>query len=381
MRLPYCSEHFSVQGLNLERFLNLLLQNDIRLLKAKRTDTRTLRCTCRSADLPVILDLAAQKGWSIQHTGSAGLSAVWMHIRKRPGIPIGLTLMFVFLCAATRFIWKVDIRGADAYQAELSSFLQQSGYTAGIPRNRIDAKALESILTQRYPEIAWFQAYVSGMTLVVEVTHGTLPPQEETHEAGSVYAAQNGIIHSIRVYAGTPAVKAGDVVQKGDLLIRGEERSYDGTLRQVHADGVVLARCWQSFSVRLPMYELHSIETGAETAVTALCTPWFSVPLSGDEPAYLTSNRIITQVPVGGVFFPVYRQTTLYREVSLEKLPRDEQTVRSEAEQAALKKLKMALFDHDIIDKWVDYCMIEDDTLALTVTAETLVDIGVFAAP
>ena len=381
MRLPYSSQNFSVQGLNLERFLNLLLQNDIRLLHAERTDSRTLHCTCRSADFQNILAIAAQKGWCIQHTGAGGFSAVWTRVRKRPGIPIGILLMFVFLCTATRFIWKVDIRGAAAYQAELSAFLQQNGYTAGIRRNSVDAKVLESALTQRYPEIAWFQAYVSGMTLVVEVTHGALQPQEEHHEAGSLYAQQNGIIHSIRVYAGTATVKAGDVVQKGDLLIRGEERSYDGTVRPVHANGVVLARCWESFSVRLPMYEFLSSETGAETAVTSLCTPWFSIPLWGEEPAYLTSNRYITQIPIGGVFFPLYYQTTLFREVSLVKSLRDERQVRAEAAQAALKKLKMALFDHDIIDKWVDYCMIEDDILALSVSAEKLVDIGVFSSP
>ena len=104
MRLPYSSQNFSVQGLNLERFLNLLLQNDILLLHAERTDSRTLHCTCRSADFQNILAIAAQKGWCIQHTGAGGFSAVWKRVRKRPGIPIGILLMFVFLCTATRLI-------------------------------------------------------------------------------------------------------------------------------------------------------------------------------------------------------------------------------------------------------------------------------------
>ena len=48
---------------------------------------------------------------------------------------------------------------------------------------------------------------------------------------------------------------------------------------------------------------------------------------------------------------------------------------------AALEQLKTALYGYEIIDKWVDYCMIEDDTLAATVTAERLVDIGEFSSP
>ena len=33
-------------------------------------------------------------------------------------------------------------------------------------------------------------------------------------------------------------------------------------------------------------------------------------------------------------------------------------------------------YGYEIIDKWVDYCMIEDDTLAATATAEWLMDIA-----
>ena len=55
---------------------------------------------------------------------------------------------------------------------------------------------------------------------------------------------------------------------------------------------------------------------------------------------------------------------------------RPEGEVRTEAGQAALDRLKTLLYGYEIIDKWVDYCMIEDDTLAATATAEWLMDIA-----
>ena len=36
----------------------------------------------------------------------------------------------------------------------------------------------------------------------------------------------------------------------------------------------------------------------------------------------------------------------------------------------------LSAYGYEIIDKWVDYCMIEDDTLAATATAEWLMDIA-----
>ena len=55
---------------------------------------------------------------------------------------------------------------------------------------------------------------------------------------------------------------------------------------------------------------------------------------------------------------------------------RDWQSVCQEAEKAAVEQLKSALFGYEIIDKWVDYCMIEGETLAATAAAEWLMDIG-----
>ena len=62
----------------------------------------------------------------------------------------------------------------------------------------------------------------------------------------------------------------------------------------------------------------------------------------------------------------------------MERIPRDVEEVKREAAEAALKKLKSELFPDEIIDKWVDFSMIEDDKLAVTVTAERLADIGGF---
>ena len=65
----------------------------------------------------------------------------------------------------------------------------------------------------------------------------------------------------------------------------------------------------------------------------------------------------------------------------MERIARERGQVEREAAQAALQKLKSELFPDEIIDKWVDFSMIEDDKLAATVTAERLADIGVFLSP
>jgi len=138
----------------------------------------------------------------------------------------------------------------------------------------------------------------------------------------------------------------------------------------------VIARCWLTHTVEMSMLEIHSEETGREAAVQQIVTPWFLLPAEPETPDFLASNAYITQTPVVGCFFPVWRRATVLREVSLEYVRRPEGEVRAEAGQAALDRAKTPPYGSGILDKWVDYCMIEDDTLAATATAEWLMDIA-----
>lgn len=375
-RLPFVTCRFTLTGLNLERFMNTLQKEGVPLLSARRTGARTLECACYLRDLPRVRQLAGEKGWRVQRERPAQLAALWEALKKRPGALLGAALALAAALVLSQFVWRVEINGAGPYRADIAAYLEEAGYVPGARRDALDTSALERNLTLRYPEVAWFHAYVSNVTLVVDVTRGVPMPELPSAQPGDVVALRDGIVDSVRVYAGTAAVQAGDAVRAGQVLIRGEERGADGATVPVAARGAVIARCWLEHTVEMSLLEIHSEETGREAAVQQIETPWFSLPAAPETPDFLASNAYITQTPVVGCFFPVWRKTTVLREVSLEYARRPEAEVRAEAGQAALERLKTLLYGYEIIDKWVDYCMIEDDTLAATSTAEWLMDIA-----
>lgn len=375
-RLPFVTCRFTLTGLNLERFMNTLQKEGVPLLSARRADRRTLECACYLRDLPRVRQLAGEKGWRVTRERPAQLAAVLGALRRRPGALLGAALALAAALVLSQFVWRVEINGAGPYRADIAAYLEEAGYVPGARRDALDTSALERNLTLRYPEVAWFHAYVSNVTLVVDVTRGVPMPELPSAQPGDVVALRDGIVDSVRVYAGTAAVQAGDAVRAGQVLIRGEERGADGTFVPVAARGAVIARCWLTHTVEMSLLEIHSEETGREAAVQQIVTPWFSLPAEPETPDFLASNAYITQTPVAGCFFPVWRKTTVLREVSLEYARRSEAEVRAEAGDAALERLKTLLYGYEIIDKWVDYCMIEDDTLAATATAEWLMDIA-----
>lgn len=375
-RLPGFTHRFRVSGLNLERFLNALEKQDIPLAAARRAGARTLACECYTADLPAIAELAAQKGWRLEDARPARLSAAARFLRGRPGLVAGALLAAALCLTLTRFVWRVEIAGAGPYRADVAQYLAGQGLGAGTPKRMVDADALERALSRRYPQLAWFHVYVYNVTLSVQVTPGVPMPELPDGEARDVVALRDGVVEAVRVFAGTAAVKPGDVVRRGQVLIEGRERGRDEETVPVRARGEVIARCWRSMTVNVPMTEIVSGETGREDTVTRLVTPWASLPAEPEPPPFLASNAYIARLPVVGCFFPVLWETVVRREVWQERRERDPEEARAEAAQAAQKRLAEALRGHEVIDKWTDYCMIEDGILSATATAEWRTEIG-----
>ena len=367
---------FTVCGLNLERFLAVMRQEEIPLEDVRRTGRRTLRCQCRTADFPTVTQIAADKGWRIREVRPERASAVWNRWRARPGLWIGALLALLLLLAGSRKIWRVEVVGAGPYQADIAAYLAEEGVRPGMQRAGFDAAAWEEKLTWRYPETAWFHVYVSGMTLRVECTQGHPMPELASGQLGDLVADRDGVVENIEVFAGTAAVRPGDVVRKGQVLIYGQERGRDESVNAVQARGSVTARCWRTVRVRVPLEKVESWETGRETAATLLCTPWFQLPAEAEKPDYLAMNIYESVQPVAGAFFPVWRKTVLYREAALESGRADGDECRREALAAAETRLKEALRGDEIIDKWVDYCMIEGEFFAVSMTGEWRTEIG-----
>ncbi len=380
-RIPFFTHQFVLSGLNLERFINSLQKEKIPLLSVRRMDERTLKCECYSADIGAIEHLVSEKGWRILTKSPTQLSARFLKIKQRPGILIGIALAMVICSVLMQFVWRIQILDAGSYQADIAQFLQEEGYTVGIAKADINADELTQKLTRRYPDIAWFQVYVYHMTMVVSVTQGVPMPDLPTDQTGDVIATRGGIVDTVLVFAGTALVEAGDIVQKGQVLIEGVEHAANEQWTPVQAQGQVMARCWQSEVVEMSLREIQSDETGNHTVAYQIVTPWFSIPETLETPQYLAYNDYISTMPIVGSFFPIYQKQVIHQEVSMQYVLKDFSEVKQQASDAALETLKFALYGYELIDKWVDYCMIEDDTLRATATAEWLMDIASVQTP
>jgi similar to stage IV sporulation protein len=235
---------------------------------------------------------------------------------------------------------------------------------------------LRDLLEWRYPETAWVECGWRGMTLLIRVVNGVPAgtPLSETG-AGDVVAARDGIVDSIRTKAGTALVQPGDVVRKGQILIRGEERTGSG-VRAVSARGVVMARVWDAAAVRMDLTELHTSYSGRTEESVSVVSPWFAL-WHEPESEFHQADVSRRTLPLGGFFLPLTCVWEKRYECEITKQNRANEEITAEASIAALRKLREIIGTNEsLVDKWVNCSMIDHEVLLAVATGERLVDIA-----
>lgn len=368
---------FKAEGLSLEKLAALCANEDIPLSHFKRLTPKTIVGQTTQKDYHKLCILAQERGWQITFGGTAGLSAWIEKVKDRWGLALGLGLAVVLIGLALQFVWQIDVMDAGAYEGDVRSYLEETGIGVGVYKGALDLDKLRQDLEWRYPKVAWVHTAFRGSTLVIRMVEGVPTPDIAPYgEPRDLVASRGGLVVSVEPVAGMALVKAGDIVKPGQVLIQGKERRGTEETIAVKARGRILARVWDQARVRMPLYEMLSEPTGERHMAQGILTPWFQW---GDfeHPAYAASDTIVEQWPLGGAWWPISLRRETRQEVMLERKERPLEEVQQEASQAAMRLLsqKMGLND-DLVDKWVDCCMIEGGIVEACATVERVIDIA-----
>jgi similar to stage IV sporulation protein len=186
---------------------------------------------------------------------------------------MGIIFALAFWLISAGFIWNIEINGnLNITEDEINDFLKSEGVVIGMPKHSLDITQMEKNLRKQFDDITWVSAKLSGIRLQIDIKENDTNIAEdmsEDEEPSSIEAEYDGTIVSIIVRNGIPNVNAGDVVEKGTLLVDGAIPIYndDTTLRSyefTQADADIVMEHQLVFEDELP-YEYTAKEyTGRE---------------------------------------------------------------------------------------------------------------------
>lgn len=271
-----------VQSESPEKFINLAASRgiflwDLRMLAGGKFSVRV-----RLSAVRPLRHVARKTKSRFRIVSREGLPFLLARLNRRRALAGGLVLFFLSVYFLGSFVWFIDVTGSRQIPAqEVKKAAAQAGLARGTPRWKINTGSLEKNIQDRLPALSWVGVYIKGTRAEIHVVEKTLVEEKEDGFA-HVVAAKAGLVEEVLVLKGHPAVKEGDTVVPGQVLISGivplpepeparpEEKEKEVAPGQkqlyVAARGIVRARVWYEEYGEALLVERESGPTGRVAA-------------------------------------------------------------------------------------------------------------------
>lgn len=234
---------------SIERFLNVLWQENIELFSVKRKSITTLRIEVSYEQYEEVVAIVEKMRGKVKVINKSGVIYVIKKIINKKSLIAGAFIFIGIIYYLSTYVWSVEITTENNLSPfEVRRDLEKLGVKAGMKKNDIDVYDLERRLETVNDEILWLRIRIEGSTLKVLVKEKVNPPElSDKQQIGNIIAERGGEIKRIFVTSGTAMVAPGDIVNKNDLLIQGV-RGIDENIHEVPAKGVVIANTFYEMS-------------------------------------------------------------------------------------------------------------------------------------
>lgn len=271
-----------VTGEETLRFVNLCRNNGIELRHLVRREN-AIQMEIDAKNFKKLRPLVRKTHVKIHILNRHGPAFFFYRHKRRWWFLLGMTVFAGMIYILSLFVWQIDIDGNCKYtDALILQALAKMDVKTGCRKSEIDLPKIEEELRIMYNEITWVSASIAGTKLQIELREGDLKisgssgggqtgnvkrvenrennpktqnGESETDLPANLVSDEDAIITNLVVRRGTVAVRYGDEVKKGDVLIEGKVYIYneDETLKKVDyltAEGDVFGKYQE-------LYEKH----------------------------------------------------------------------------------------------------------------------------
>lgn len=271
-----------------ERFVNMAASRGIYLWDISKVREGAVIMKVRLGAVKSLRHIARRTKCRFHFQRRVGLPFFYTRLLRRKALALGMLFFLGALYLLSSFVWFIEVKGNEKLTAsEVLGAAAEAGLNRGIPRWSVETGKVESTIVEKLPLVAWTGVYIKGSKVTIEVAERVVP-DAENNRPSHIIAAKAGLVKEVLVLNGHPAVKEGDTVLPGQVLISGEippleepakpgEEQKQGEelkkpkkpSRYVHARGIVRARVWYDGYGEAKIVETGLRRTGqSETRVS-----------------------------------------------------------------------------------------------------------------
>lgn len=254
-----------IEGLALERFINLCIAKGIYLWDIQRISHTTLEGKVSIKGFKELRGIVKKAGCRVSIKRKNGYP-FWIHkLKKRKMLLVGAFFCFILLIFSSTFIFSIEISGNHQLdRGKIIGMLNDLGLKPGANRYKINVKDIETQMLLDVEELAWVGIEIKGIKARVEIAEKRLAPDIiDKNTPCDVVASKKGVIEKVIARNGDPKVSEGDIVKEGDILISGViERDFMESDKYVHSYGEVFAKTYYEGMESKNLIEIKKEKTG-----------------------------------------------------------------------------------------------------------------------
>lgn len=253
-----------VEGFFIERFINMCISKKIILMDIEREKLTIMYAKVGLSDYRRIRQVAKKTKSKVKILEKKGLPFTAHKYRKRKAFGVLFLAVIIGMIISSNYIWNIEVTGNKTISKEdLLLSLERSGLSIGISKNNMDTNSVINKIRLNRHDIAWIGITVKGTNAIVKIKEIDKAPEIIDESAYcNIVADKSGMITEINVQNGTAAVKVGDIVESGVVLVDGYiEGKYTG-IRYVHSMADIKAKVWYTKTVKAPLTQEIKVDTG-----------------------------------------------------------------------------------------------------------------------
>ncbi|MEN6326167.1 MAG: sporulation protein YqfD [Syntrophomonas sp.] len=209
-----------ISGEKQEKVINMALSRGVYIWDIKK-DYDNIILKVKASGYEALKGICDENGYVMETTAKQGFPFFKGVFKRRLGFMGGALIFVAALYLLSSFVWFIDVSGNQQVdKARILDTAAKYGVYEGAARWGFSKSEVEKAMLKELSQLAYVKVDINGVKANIEVVEKIFP-QNEISGACHMVAAKSGIIKEVLVLDGQAAVKEGNVVARGDILISG----------------------------------------------------------------------------------------------------------------------------------------------------------------
>ncbi len=335
-----------IKGLNQERILSKLCLN-YSIYNLVRIEKAVSELEIAIYSSKQVINFLKSEGFEVEVISKQGVLLNLKRFFLNYGVVCAIVACLITYLTQYNFIWQIKVYGTEYIKTtEIVEYINDnfSNY-----KNNIKTETIEIGLKDKFDRISSVSVAIVGQSLVVNINEAIIPDEMQS-EFSPIYAEVDCMIKEIELIQGTIAVKQGQVVQKGDVLVYPYIIDAEGKRRDVNPKANITAEVWLIGKSEHSDGYYNTYRTGK--VVEKSCITLFGLKIYENNQncnfenfEIVKSSKFLSRSNI----LPLKIEKEIFYELKTELIEKSFEDVKNQKIEEAKQKALISLREYDII--------------------------------